>query len=126
MQANCTVCKADVSGATALSSSAATKDLYGTHRLGLFGKVHLWKSVSWLFSVYEFLFLMAAGEILCNIFHVRLLFFKCWRSRWAQSPSARQGAFIFTFFSSCLFFMVHTQHYRGMEYRDSIIKKLLR
>ncbi|CAA6664856.1 unnamed protein product [Spirodela intermedia] len=45
-KANCSVCKADVSGATALSSSAATKDLYGTHRLGLFGKVHLWKSVA--------------------------------------------------------------------------------
>ncbi|XP_078444171.1 TBP-associated factor 2 isoform X2 [Wolffia australiana] len=45
-KANCTVCKADICGATALSSSAATRDLYGTHRLGVFGKAHLWKSIA--------------------------------------------------------------------------------
>uniref|UniRef100_A0A1D1ZHW3 Transcription initiation factor TFIID subunit 2 n=2 Tax=Anthurium amnicola TaxID=1678845 RepID=A0A1D1ZHW3_9ARAE len=45
-KANYAVCEADVSGATALSSSAAAKDLYGTERLGLFGKVRSWKAVA--------------------------------------------------------------------------------
>lgn len=46
MQANCAVCKADDSGATALSSSASCKDLYGTHNIGIYGKIRSWKSVS--------------------------------------------------------------------------------
>lgn len=45
-KANCAVCKADDSGATALSSSFACKDLYGTHSIGLHGKIRSWKSVA--------------------------------------------------------------------------------
>ncbi|KAL1160111.1 hypothetical protein V6Z11_A07G045700 [Gossypium hirsutum] len=45
-KANCAVCKADDSGATALSSSFACKDLYGTHSVGLLGKIRSWKSVA--------------------------------------------------------------------------------
>ncbi|WCJ22004.1 Transcription initiation factor TFIID subunit 2 [Euphorbia peplus] len=45
-KANCAVCKADDSGATALSSSASCKDLYGTHCIGIYGKVRSWKSVA--------------------------------------------------------------------------------
>ncbi|RWV80944.1 hypothetical protein GW17_00057699 [Ensete ventricosum] len=36
----------DVSGATALSSSAASSDLYGTQWIGLYGKIRSWKAVS--------------------------------------------------------------------------------
>lgn len=45
-KANCAVCKADDSGATALSSSASCKDLYGTQCIGLYGKIRSWKSVA--------------------------------------------------------------------------------
>ncbi|KAK8485944.1 hypothetical protein V6N11_063558 [Hibiscus sabdariffa] len=45
-KANCAVCKADDSGATALSSSSSCKDLYGTHSIGLLGKIRSWKSVA--------------------------------------------------------------------------------
>ncbi|KAJ4835519.1 Transcription initiation factor TFIID subunit 2 [Turnera subulata] len=45
-KANCAVCRADDSGATALSSSAACKDLYGTHNIGIYGKIRYWKSVA--------------------------------------------------------------------------------
>ncbi|KAK1287753.1 hypothetical protein QJS10_CPB19g01579 [Acorus calamus] len=45
-QANCAVCKIDVSGATALSSSAVMKDNYGTQGIGLYGKIRTWKSVA--------------------------------------------------------------------------------
>ncbi|CAN6465987.1 unnamed protein product [Victoria cruziana] len=45
-KANCVVCKADFDGATALSSSAASAELYGTQRLGLIGKIRSWKAVS--------------------------------------------------------------------------------
>ncbi|XP_015584210.2 transcription initiation factor TFIID subunit 2 isoform X1 [Ricinus communis] len=45
-KANCAVCKADDSGATALSSSTSCKDLYGTHCIGLYGKIRSWKSVA--------------------------------------------------------------------------------
>ncbi|KAL7161014.1 hypothetical protein ACSBR2_041626 [Camellia fascicularis] len=45
-KANCAVCKADDSGATALSSSASSKDLYGTQCIGLYGKIRSWKSVA--------------------------------------------------------------------------------
>ncbi|KAL6994921.1 Transcription initiation factor TFIID subunit 2 [Sarracenia purpurea var. burkii] len=45
-KANCAVCRVDDSGATALSSSAASKDLYGTQCIGLFGKIRSWKSVA--------------------------------------------------------------------------------
>ncbi|XVF53961.1 hypothetical protein PTKIN_Ptkin05aG0142500 [Pterospermum kingtungense] len=45
-KANCAVCKADDNGATALSSSFACKDLYGTHSIGLYGKIRSWKSVA--------------------------------------------------------------------------------
>ncbi|KAL4197387.1 hypothetical protein AMTRI_Chr04g188050 [Amborella trichopoda] len=43
---NCAVCKADIDGATALSSSAASSDLYGTQSIGLLGKVRAWKAVA--------------------------------------------------------------------------------
>ncbi|KAK1314144.1 hypothetical protein QJS10_CPA06g02183 [Acorus calamus] len=43
-KANCAVCKIDVSGATALSSSAVMKDNYGTQGIGLYGKIRTWKS----------------------------------------------------------------------------------
>ncbi|KAH9778512.1 transcription initiation factor TFIID subunit 2 [Citrus sinensis] len=45
-KANCAVCKADDSGATALSSSASCKDLYGTQCIGIFGKIRSCKSVA--------------------------------------------------------------------------------
>ncbi|XP_072992709.1 transcription initiation factor TFIID subunit 2 [Typha latifolia] len=45
-KANCAVCKADVCGATALSSSAASGDLYGTQTIGLYGKIRSWKAVT--------------------------------------------------------------------------------
>lgn len=45
MQANCAVCKADASGATALSSSAASTDLHGTQSIGFYGKIRSWKAV---------------------------------------------------------------------------------
>ncbi|CAK9147810.1 unnamed protein product [Ilex paraguariensis] len=45
-KANCAVCKADDSGATALSSSASSRDLYGTQCIGLYGKIRSWKSVA--------------------------------------------------------------------------------
>ncbi|XP_024044112.1 transcription initiation factor TFIID subunit 2 isoform X2 [Citrus clementina] len=44
-KANCAVCKADDSGATALSSSASCKDLYGTQCIGIFGKIRSCKSI---------------------------------------------------------------------------------
>lgn len=51
LQANCAVCRADDSGATALSYSASSKNLYGTQCIGLFGKIRSWKSVSWYLLV---------------------------------------------------------------------------
>ncbi|XP_055962233.1 transcription initiation factor TFIID subunit 2 isoform X2 [Mercurialis annua] len=45
-KANCSVCKADESGATTLSSSTSCKDLYGTHCIGIYGKIRSWKSVA--------------------------------------------------------------------------------
>ncbi|KAH6806140.1 TBP-associated factor 2 [Perilla frutescens var. frutescens] len=45
-KANCAVCQADDSGATALSSSPASKDLYGTQCIGFYGKIRSWKSVA--------------------------------------------------------------------------------
>ncbi|XP_058078257.1 transcription initiation factor TFIID subunit 2 isoform X2 [Magnolia sinica] len=45
-KANCAVCKADVNGGTALSSSAASTDLYGTQCIGLYGKIRSWKAVA--------------------------------------------------------------------------------
>uniref|UniRef100_A0A6N2KD79 Transcription initiation factor TFIID subunit 2 n=1 Tax=Salix viminalis TaxID=40686 RepID=A0A6N2KD79_SALVM len=45
-KANCAVCKADDSGVTALSSSPSCKELHGTHRIGLYGKIRSWKSVA--------------------------------------------------------------------------------
>lgn len=45
-KANCAVCKADDSGATALSFSASCKELHGTHKIGLYGKIRSWKSVA--------------------------------------------------------------------------------
>lgn len=45
-KANCAVCGADDSAATALSSSEASKDLYGTQCVGFFGKIRAWKSVA--------------------------------------------------------------------------------
>ncbi|GAB4860954.1 hypothetical protein Ancab_036114 [Ancistrocladus abbreviatus] len=45
-KANCAVCKADDSGAMTLSSSASTKDLYGTQSLGFYGRIRSWKSVA--------------------------------------------------------------------------------
>ncbi|XP_031287927.1 transcription initiation factor TFIID subunit 2 [Pistacia vera] len=45
-KANCAVCKADDSGATTLSSSTSCKDLYGTHCIGIYGKIRSCKSVA--------------------------------------------------------------------------------
>ncbi|XP_071903479.1 transcription initiation factor TFIID subunit 2-like isoform X1 [Coffea arabica] len=45
-KANCGVCGADDSGATALCSSASSKDLYGTQCFGFYGKIRSWKSVA--------------------------------------------------------------------------------
>ncbi|KAF8695253.1 hypothetical protein HU200_037470 [Digitaria exilis] len=45
-KANCTVCESDVSGATALSSPAASSDLYGTQTIGSYGKVRSLKAVA--------------------------------------------------------------------------------
>ncbi|KAL5815631.1 hypothetical protein ACOSQ4_026272 [Xanthoceras sorbifolium] len=45
-KANCAVCKADDSGATALSASPSCKDLYGTHCIGIYGKIRSCKSVA--------------------------------------------------------------------------------
>ncbi|XP_010537431.1 PREDICTED: transcription initiation factor TFIID subunit 2 [Tarenaya hassleriana] len=45
-KANCIVCKADDSGAMCLSSSASCKDLFGTHSIGMHGKIRSWKSVA--------------------------------------------------------------------------------
>lgn len=45
-KANSAVCKADDSGATALSSSASCKDMYGSHSIGINGKIRSWKSVA--------------------------------------------------------------------------------
>lgn len=45
-KANCAVCKADDSDATALSSPASSMDLYGTQCIGLYGKIRSWKSVA--------------------------------------------------------------------------------
>ncbi|XP_051150213.1 transcription initiation factor TFIID subunit 2 [Andrographis paniculata] len=45
-KANCAVCQADDSGATSLSSAPASKDLYGTQRIGFYGKIRSWKSVA--------------------------------------------------------------------------------
>ncbi|CAA7043191.1 unnamed protein product [Microthlaspi erraticum] len=43
-KANCAVCKADDSGAMCLSSSPSCKDLFGTHSIGMHGKIRSWKS----------------------------------------------------------------------------------
>ncbi|KAG1358725.1 putative Transcription initiation factor TFIID subunit 2 [Cocos nucifera] len=45
-KANCAVCKVDVSSATALSSPAASSDLYGTQTIGLYGKIRSWKATA--------------------------------------------------------------------------------
>eukprot|EP01018_Ginkgo_biloba_P038987 Gb_36379 [translate_table: standard] len=45
-KANEAVCKVDVRGATALSSSAAAADLYGTQSIGVVGKLRSWKAVA--------------------------------------------------------------------------------
>ncbi|XP_016506800.1 transcription initiation factor TFIID subunit 2 isoform X1 [Nicotiana tabacum] len=45
-KANIAVCRADDSGATALSAVASSKNLYGTHCIGFFGKIRSWKSVA--------------------------------------------------------------------------------
>ncbi|XP_020248990.1 transcription initiation factor TFIID subunit 2 [Asparagus officinalis] len=44
-KSNCTVCKVDINGATALSSFASS-DLYGTQTIGLHGKIRSWKAVA--------------------------------------------------------------------------------
>lgn len=46
LQENCAVSRADDSGATALSSTASCKDLFGTQRIGTYSKIRSWKSVS--------------------------------------------------------------------------------
>ncbi|XP_038978636.1 transcription initiation factor TFIID subunit 2 [Phoenix dactylifera] len=45
-KANCAVCKVDVTSATALSSPAASSDLYGTQTIGLYGKIRTWKATA--------------------------------------------------------------------------------
>ncbi|CAI0547843.1 unnamed protein product [Linum tenue] len=44
-KANCAVCKAEDPVIT-LSSSTSCKDLYGTHGIGIYGKLRSWKSVT--------------------------------------------------------------------------------
>lgn len=44
-KANCAVCKADVTGATALSSSALSR-LHGTQSIGFDGKIRSWKAIA--------------------------------------------------------------------------------
>ncbi|AAF36740.1 unknown protein; 58745-68005 [Arabidopsis thaliana] len=44
-KANCAVCKADDSGAMCLSSSPSCRDLFGTHSIGMHGKIRSWKSI---------------------------------------------------------------------------------
>ncbi|CAN8234934.1 unnamed protein product [Cochlearia groenlandica] len=43
-KANCAVCKADDSGAMCMSASPSCKDLFGTHSIGMHGKIRSWKS----------------------------------------------------------------------------------
>ncbi|CAF2064695.1 hypothetical protein HID58_073202 [Brassica napus] len=43
-KANSAVCKADDSGAMCLSASSSCKDLFGTHSIGMHGKIRSWKS----------------------------------------------------------------------------------
>ncbi|KAL8140263.1 hypothetical protein V2J09_006284 [Rumex salicifolius] len=45
-QAYRAVCKVDDCGLMALSTSASTKDLFGTQSIGFFGKIRSWKSVA--------------------------------------------------------------------------------
>ncbi|PKA47148.1 hypothetical protein AXF42_Ash017093 [Apostasia shenzhenica] len=45
-KANYGVCKADTSGATALSSDAACSNLYGTQTIGFYGKIRSWKALA--------------------------------------------------------------------------------
>lgn len=62
MQANCAVCRADDSGLTTLSSSAACKDLHGTQCIGIYGKIRSWKSVSSL-SLFRSLLLIQPSNV---------------------------------------------------------------
>lgn len=99
MQANCAVCKADDSGATALSSSASSKDLYGTQSIGLYRKIRSWKSVSYLQFILSSrkinIFLSLFDTVfLFNFFLLKFLFwrwpsFKCWKSKWDPSHSEK-------------------------------------
>ncbi|XP_064954623.1 transcription initiation factor TFIID subunit 2-like isoform X1 [Musa acuminata AAA Group] len=65
-KANFAVCKADVSGATALSSSAASSDLYGTQWIGLYGKIRSWKAI----SVLQMLEKQIGPDSFCKILQV--------------------------------------------------------
>ncbi|KAJ0987182.1 hypothetical protein J5N97_005538 [Dioscorea zingiberensis] len=68
-KANCAVCKADVSGATALSSSAASTDLYGTQSMGFYGKVRSWKAIAVLQMLEKQMGPDSFRKILQNIVH---------------------------------------------------------
>ncbi|THU57785.1 hypothetical protein C4D60_Mb03t07200 [Musa balbisiana] len=65
-KANFAVCKADVGGATALSSSAASCDLYGTQWIGLYGKIRSWKAI----SVLQMLEKQIGPDSFCKILQV--------------------------------------------------------
>ncbi|KAH7655835.1 Metalloproteases ('zincins') catalytic domain-containing protein [Dioscorea alata] len=68
-KANCAVCKADASGATALSSSAASTDLHGTQSIGFYGKIRSWKAIAVLQMLEKQMGLDSFRKILQNIVH---------------------------------------------------------
>ncbi|XP_068655195.1 transcription initiation factor TFIID subunit 2 [Aristolochia californica] len=65
-KANCAVCAADTSGATALSSSTASADLHGTQNLGFYGKIRSWKSV----AILQMLEKQMGPESFCKILQI--------------------------------------------------------
>ncbi|KAG9445715.1 hypothetical protein H6P81_011843 [Aristolochia fimbriata] len=65
-KANCAVCAADTSGITALSSSAASADLYGTQNLGFYGKIRSWKAV----AILQMLEKQMGPESFCKILQI--------------------------------------------------------
>lgn len=65
VQANCAVCKADDSGAMCLSASPSCKDLFGTHSIGMHGKIRSWKSVSHLFL---FIFIIPYSQVFVGFY----------------------------------------------------------
>ncbi|KAM0952687.1 putative peptidase M1, membrane alanine aminopeptidase, peptidase M4/M1, CTD superfamily [Dioscorea sansibarensis] len=68
-KANCAVCKADVNGATALCSSAASTDLHGTQSIGFYGKIRSWKAIAVLQMLEKQMGPDSFRKILQNIVH---------------------------------------------------------